>query len=353
MTEQYIAPQENMRPGVAHLGAAGFRNGEVLVKEPVSKVVTSAWLEVTGECQEECGHCYAESGPNGSRGNMTTEQWKGAIDGLHEHGARMVQLIGGEPSLHPDLPDLIKYALAKDEMAVEVYTNMVHLKPGLKELFVQNKDRVYLATSYYSPDPGVHRQITKRNTHNPIRKNIRWATENGIEFRVGVVDVQDGQNIDGAVAELIELGVSPDRIRTDRLRQVGRGVRDDVTPETTRELCGNCANGVVAVLPDGSVQPCIFARQGEFRIGNLHEASMSDILASEEFVGVRGMLTRVFSARSIEDKCRPQCDPNCTPSTTGEPDEKCPPQRVCGPHTPPKPERNIAVSPAVLELAGS
>ena len=30
------------------------------------------WLEITGKCQLECTHCYADSGPKGTHGTMAT-----------------------------------------------------------------------------------------------------------------------------------------------------------------------------------------------------------------------------------------------------------------------------------------
>lgn len=291
------------------------------------ETVNFAWLEVTGNCQEMCAHCYAASGPEGTHGTMTVEEWKSTIDQLAEQGTGMVQFIGGEPTRHPGLPELVEHALSRD-MIVEVYTNMVHIPQRLKDLFIQRKDRISLATSYYSPDPAVHREITGRNTQKSIRKNIQWAASVGIELRVGIISVQEGQDIGGAKTELIEMGVNPDRIGVDHLRQVGRGVRDEVTPETTSQLCGNCADGVLAVLPDGSVKPCVFSRQTEFQIGNVRDQRLAEILGGGRFAGVRGLLREAFANRGATacKPCRPDCTPNCKPSA-GTP---------CGPECKPR-----------------
>ncbi|GAA2127114.1 hypothetical protein [Streptomyces synnematoformans] len=54
-----------------------------------------AWLEVTGRCNESCGHCYADSGPQGTHGTMTVPDWERTIRQLAEIGALDVQFIGG------------------------------------------------------------------------------------------------------------------------------------------------------------------------------------------------------------------------------------------------------------------
>jgi len=38
------------------------------------------WLEVTEGCQLECGHCYADSGPGGTHGVMSTQDWLRVIE---------------------------------------------------------------------------------------------------------------------------------------------------------------------------------------------------------------------------------------------------------------------------------
>jgi sulfatase maturation enzyme AslB (radical SAM superfamily) len=52
-------------------------------------------LEIAGFCQLKCVHCYAESGPDGGRGTMTTGDWERVIDQAAAIGVKMVQFIGG------------------------------------------------------------------------------------------------------------------------------------------------------------------------------------------------------------------------------------------------------------------
>ena len=164
--------------------------------------VDFAWLELTGKCQEQCVHCYAKSGPDGTHGTLATEQWEAAIDELAGQGARRVQFIGGEVTLHPNLMPLAARALGQN-MRLEYFSNMVYLKQSLKALIADHKDRLSLATSFYSASPSVHAQITRRNTHSPIRKNIRWAIDAGISLRAGVIGVQEEQYMEAAVAEVV------------------------------------------------------------------------------------------------------------------------------------------------------
>ena len=82
------------------------------------------WLEITRRCQLSCEHCYADSGPMGNHGSMTIAQWRDIIDQADDLGVKDVQFIGGEPTLHPGLIQLISHSLARG-MEVEVFSNLV------------------------------------------------------------------------------------------------------------------------------------------------------------------------------------------------------------------------------------
>jgi MoaA/NifB/PqqE/SkfB family radical SAM enzyme len=53
------------------------------------------WLEITDKCGLTCRHCYARSGPSGSHGSMTADDWRSVIAQAAEFGVSMVQFIGG------------------------------------------------------------------------------------------------------------------------------------------------------------------------------------------------------------------------------------------------------------------
>ena len=110
-------------------------------------------LEITQFCQLKCAHCYSESGPHGGHGTMTTADWEKLIDQAAALGIETVQFIGGEPTLDPDLPLLMRHALGAG-LNVDVYTNLVHVTPELWELF--SLPGVSIGFSWYSADPGKH-----------------------------------------------------------------------------------------------------------------------------------------------------------------------------------------------------
>jgi MoaA/NifB/PqqE/SkfB family radical SAM enzyme len=267
------------------------------------------WLEITGKCQLTCNHCYAESGPTGSDGTMLPGDWRRVVDEVAQLGGRMVQFIGGEPTLYRGLPDLVHRALVQG-LEVEVFTNLVHVSRELWETFAQRGVR--LATSYYSDDAPEHEAITRgRGSHARTKGNITEALRRSIPLRVGLVDVQDGQRVERARAELEALGVT--EIGTDRLRQVGRGIRQ--CQPSIDQLCGHCARGKVAVSPNGDVWPCVFARW--MPVGNVRDRALVEILTGPAMATVAATLAnhfRVSGMPCVPEMCDPQCGPNCGPA---------------------------------------
>ncbi|WP_217637666.1 radical SAM protein [Actinopolyspora saharensis] len=127
-------------------------------REVIVQDLSFVWLEITGKCQLECTHCYAESDPDGDHGAMDERAWRHVIDQSRELGAEMVQFIGGEPMLHPALPGLVDYARARG-VEVEVFSNLVHVPQVVWD--VLTVPGVRLATSYYSDAPDRARRRDK------------------------------------------------------------------------------------------------------------------------------------------------------------------------------------------------
>jgi MoaA/NifB/PqqE/SkfB family radical SAM enzyme len=302
---------------------------DTTVAEPGEETVQTldfVWLEITGSCQLTCVHCYAASSPQGSHGTMTFEDWTRVIDETADAGADMVQFIGGEPTVHPRLPDLIGHALGRG-LDVEVFSNLYRITPAMWEVLTQ--PGVSLATSFYSDDAAEHDAIVARpGAHPRTTANIAEAVRRGIPLRTGVIDIRDGQRVPGALLQLERLGVT--NVGTDRRRQVGRGERD--RQASMDQLCGNCASGVLAIAPDGSVWPCVFTRW--LPVGNVRQASLSDIIAGQDVAGVRADLAEHFARRGDisacrPDDCTPRCQPGCNPMCNPFCQPTCNPR--CGP----------------------
>ena len=271
------------------------------------------WLEITGKCQFHCTHCFARSGPQGSHGSMTADDWKRVLDQVAATGVRLVQFIGGEPTLHPALPALVEYALTLG-LRAEVFSNLGHVTDELWEVF--RRPGVSLATSYYSGNPDEHTMITQRPaSYEQTRRNIARAVQYQIPIRVGIIKVLDEQDIEGARADLLALGVPEQAIGFDNVRALGRaaGIAPRHTPLggcDAGELCGGCGDGKLAVMPDGSVTPCVMAR--DLELGTVTTHSITEI--AELLPHARQRLIALGMPERQRTGCRPGgSGENCYP----------------------------------------
>ncbi|MDX6353358.1 MAG: hypothetical protein QOF98_261, partial [Streptomyces sp.] len=190
------------------------------------------WLDLTRKCQLQCAHCYNVSGPKGSHGTMTREDWISVLDQAANGGVRNVQFIGGEPTMHPDFPELVDHAV-NIGLDVEVFSNLVHVSARCWTLF--QRSGVRLATSYYSDQAVEHDAMTRRPSHARTRANIGQAVSLGIPVRVGIISEEGADQVDAARRDLEGLGVT--RIGVDHIRPFGRGARDQA-PDVTKP-CGD------------------------------------------------------------------------------------------------------------------
>ncbi|MCH7740744.1 MAG: radical SAM protein [Chloroflexi bacterium] len=65
---------------------------------------------ITRTCNLHCAHCYASSKDEIYPGELDTTQAKGVLDDLAAFEIPVVLFSGGEPTMRPDLPELIEHA---------------------------------------------------------------------------------------------------------------------------------------------------------------------------------------------------------------------------------------------------
>lgn len=300
-----------------------------ITPEAPSKPVVPTFLEleITRNCQLTCPSlCYAQAGPTEDHGTMTAEDWKRLISEAAAIGVEKVQFIGGEPTRHPAFAELVSHALTEG-LDVQVYSNLYRVTLEHWNLFT--RPRVSLATSYHSDDPNEHDRVTgRKGSHEATHANIVEALRRNIPLQVGIVRVFDGQRIDEARAELTGLGVKA--INSDDVRGVGRATKTLIP--STAELCGNCARGRAAIMPDGQLTPCVLGRF--LPAGNAKSHGLAAVFASPKWAEVAAAIPprTVGGCTPDEDSCMPSpgaAEGACTPADSND----CDPSRTpaCNP----------------------
>lgn len=296
--------------------------------QPVSAAndLSFLWLEITAKCNLLCSHCYAESGPQAAlHGEMAYSDWTRVLDEAAELACCNVQFIGGEPTLHPRLADLVDHANHRGFEFIEVQTNATRLGKELVGCF--QRSGVHVSTAFYSDDPDVHEYVTQgEGSWQRTVAGIETVLAAGMSIRVGVVETdRNRSHTPGAIAFLKKLGVQ--NIRRERMRGIGRGelVRLGTPGERYEELCAQCWKGKLCVTSSGAVFPCPLSRATN--LGDV-KAGLSSILQTARLTDFRQKVRamhedridrlRVASGRTMaaDDPCIPEdCIPtNCIPT---------------------------------------
>ncbi len=120
-----------------------------------------ALIEITSGCNLRCPMCFAESGPGGTYLDFAT--YTRMVDRyVHLEGIPdVLQLSGGEPTLHPDLNRMIRYAYESPIQVVMLNTNGIRLAHdrALVEFLASMRDRFEVYLQFDGLDDRVNRRL--------------------------------------------------------------------------------------------------------------------------------------------------------------------------------------------------
>ena len=268
-------------------------------------LMVSAMTDSCGkwQCNQKCVFCYAAGQQMGKTKEMTTEQWKQAIDRLDAARVPMVTFTGGEPTQRADIAELVGYA---KRMVTRLNTNGVNLTPELvQQLKVAGLDSVQV--TLYSHDEAVHNALVGSNHHADTIQGIRNAVAAGLDISINTPLCKKNADYERTLAFIYSLGVrfvtvsglictgmaginhkeydltsdelfeiiktanefcnahemeidftSPGLINAEKLDELGMNV----------PMCGACLSNM-AIAPDGTVVPCQSWLGADASLGNI------------------------------------------------------------------------------------
>jgi uncharacterized radical SAM superfamily Fe-S cluster-containing enzyme len=118
-------------------------------------------LEITSSCNLECPMCYASSAPGGV--HLSYNDCCRAIDHLvaAEGRPEVLQLSGGEPTIHPEFLEVFKYACHQPIDIVMINTNGIRLArdAAFLEAVAEFKHRAEIYLQFDSFENSAYRQL--------------------------------------------------------------------------------------------------------------------------------------------------------------------------------------------------
>lgn len=158
---------------------------------------------INDDCNAACKHCSFYGGVDDkTRATMTTEQAKKVIRDAQELGTSVINIVGGEPTLHQDLAEIIK-SVNKDLSTVIMFTNGSILAEQASSLRDAGLDGVYVSID--APDPAIHDAFRNHDgLFGKALKGIQVARRSGMTVGISVtVSPETFKN--GDLDKLIEL----------------------------------------------------------------------------------------------------------------------------------------------------
>jgi radical SAM protein with 4Fe4S-binding SPASM domain len=271
--------------------ASGLR-AESEEKEPVAPIRVD--LALTYLCNNDCFHCYA--GGSRKTQELTTSQWKTALNKLWDFGVPQVAFTGGESLLRQDLPVLVAHA-KKLGMIVGLITNgRLLTKDKVTEL--ENAGLDFVQITIESHEEAVHNRMVGRDAFSETISGIKNSLDSSLKVTTNTtMTVLNANTVLDTVKILLEMGVT--HIGLNGLIRAQRGIgKEGLSPmelesilDRAKTLCAefgaeliwftptcykdfnplkeslgtkrcSAASTVLAIEPDGRVIPCQSYFQG-------------------------------------------------------------------------------------------
>ncbi len=193
-------------------------------------------VEITDRCNLSCPTCYAMSSPHYGR-HRTVEEIEKMLDIIvaNEGNPDVVQISGGEPTVHPDFFEILDIAKTKPIKHLMVNTNGIRIAKDLefaKRLATYQPDfELYLQFDSFKPE--VLQQLRGKDLTDIRMKALEHLNEVNLSTTL-VVTLQKGLN-DDEIGKIIDFALQQKCVRgvTFQPTQVA-GRTDNFDPATDR-----------------------------------------------------------------------------------------------------------------------
>src|SRR5436305_14764937 len=193
-------------------------------------------VEITDRCNLSCPTCYAMSSPHYGR-HRTVEEVERMLDIIvaNEGTPDVVQISGGEPTIHPDFFEILDIAKKKPIRHLMVNTNGIRIAKDVeftKQLASYAPDfEIYLQFDSFKPN--ALQQLRGRDLRNVRMKALEHLNRLNLSTTL-VVTLQAGLN-DDEIGSIIEFALQQPCVRGVTFQPIqAAGRTEDFNPATDR-----------------------------------------------------------------------------------------------------------------------
>ena len=244
----------------------------------------------TLRCNLNCNFCFNKGLP--VTDNINIGDFERIVSVLKESGIKIIDILGGEPALHPYLIDIIEiinsYRMKTNLSSNGTDSRLLNL---LSERYDKEFLKIGVSLNSGGVSKGLHEYIVR---HKPVLKSVltkkssipetgkQYIGLQGIEYYLLYMDIVEKNDSEYAVPFYIYYRKL---MRLKRIYNNLEGIfcSGFLSHENDYSILNNvrCPAGTtkLSVFPDGSVYPCyLFFRYKEFEIGNILRDDFCDIL---------------------------------------------------------------------------
>jgi radical SAM protein with 4Fe4S-binding SPASM domain len=278
-----------------------------------------AWIELTGKCNQNCKHCFMGNDLNANP-HYEKEKIFSYIDYLISCGISQIILTGGEPTLHPDIEQILDY-IAQYDVDITLLTNgttprLPSLIPKLKDYGVKTKISILGIGKNHDEIVGLDGAFNKIkdiielfiNMNAPIKLgmtvcslNIKdvdkvrdYANQLKVHFEaspiypIGKAKFNHNELFKHTQEEYIKV------CKKDKKRQIDIREYTNTASRKIKTISPydyeavdlhnfltdsfECGQKIIAILSNRKVTPCLLLRTDKYMMGNLLESRLDEIL---------------------------------------------------------------------------
>jgi molybdenum cofactor biosynthesis enzyme MoaA len=155
---------------------------------------TTMSVEIVSSCNLRCPGCWVKNSHSLSTARTIEVMDAGILERTLKFGRNMgiskISLLGGEPTLHPQLPEIIKKAYALGYEKVSITTNGVFASTKIEELATSNLSNISFSIDGSTAEmhnmirPSMNGRDTFSVTINNLRKALNYSKEYGFTVTV-------------------------------------------------------------------------------------------------------------------------------------------------------------------------
>ncbi|HET9050888.1 MAG TPA: radical SAM protein [Candidatus Dormibacteraeota bacterium] len=207
-------------------------------------------IEVNTNCNLDCPICFADSGHQPDGYSLSLEQVDRMLDVYvaSEGEAEVIMLSGGEPTVHPQIFEIIELCKTKRIKTVNLNTNGIRLASdvGFVKRMGELHPNIYLQFDGFKER--THREIRGRDLRELKKRALDNCAEAGLTVTL-VAAIERGMNED-EVGDIIRFGVEHPAVRHVAFQPVTHSGRHVEFDPMTRLTNSDIIHLIAAQVPE-------------------------------------------------------------------------------------------------------